>query len=72
MSSRPYAASIRADVRAAKRAGRSCKMEAVHPARLCRWRSTNIKPVDSRYDRGTSGGQVTLTIVIGFAARNAL
>jgi len=47
-------------------------MEAVHPARLCRWRSTNIKPVDSRYDRRTSGGQVTLTIVIGFAARNAL
>jgi hypothetical protein len=25
---------------------------------LCRWGSTNIKPADSRYDRGTSGGQV--------------
>lgn len=42
-----------------KRAGRSCKMEASHPARLCRWGSTNIKPADSRYDRRTSGGQVT-------------
>ena len=34
-------------------------MEASRPARLCRWRSKNIKPADSRYDRGTSGGQVT-------------
>lgn len=33
----------------------SCMIEASHPARLCRWRSTNIKPADSRYDRGTSG-----------------
>jgi len=41
-----------------KRAGRSCKMEASPPARLCRRASTNIKPVDSRYDRGTSGRQV--------------
>jgi hypothetical protein len=41
-----------------KRAGRACKMEASHPARLCRWDSTNTKPVDSRYDRGTSGGQI--------------
>jgi putative transposase len=30
--------------------------EASRPARLRRWRSTNIKPADSRYDRGTSGG----------------
>jgi putative transposase len=43
-----------------KRAGRSCKMEASHPARLCRRASTDIKPADSRYDRGTNGGQVTL------------
>ena len=33
-------------------------MEASHPTRLCRSGSTNIKPADSRYDRGTSGGQV--------------
>jgi len=33
-------------------------MEASRPTRLCRWGSTNIKPADSRYDRGTSGGQV--------------
>jgi len=33
-------------------------MEASHPTRLCRWSNTNIKPADSRYDRGTSGGQV--------------
>jgi len=41
-----------------KRVGRSCKIEAAHPARLGRCRSANIKPADSRYDRGTSGGQV--------------
>ena len=35
-------------------------MEASRPTRLCRWGSTNIKPADSRYDRGTSGGQVNL------------
>ena len=29
------------------------------PTRLCRWGSTIIKPADSRYDRGTSEGQVT-------------
>jgi outer membrane receptor protein involved in Fe transport len=34
-------------------------MEASHPARLCRRASTYIKPADSRYDRGISGGQVT-------------
>jgi len=34
-------------------------MEASRPTRLCRWGSTNIKPADSRYDRGTSGGQVS-------------
>ena len=34
-------------------------MKAFHPARLCRWGSANIKPADSRYNRGTSGGQVT-------------
>ncbi|MCZ4343287.1 2-oxo acid dehydrogenase subunit E2, partial [Sphingomonadaceae bacterium G21617-S1] len=28
---------------------------------LCRQASTNIKPADSRYDRGTTGGQVTRT-----------
>ncbi|WP_206517696.1 hypothetical protein, partial [Sphingobium algorifonticola] len=42
-----------------KRVGRSCMMEASHPTRLCRSGSTNIKPADSRYDRGTSGGQVS-------------
>jgi hypothetical protein len=35
-------------------------MEASRPARLCRRASTNIKPADSRYDRGISGGQVSL------------
>ena len=34
-------------------------MEASRPTRLCRRGSTNIKLADSRYDRGTSGGQVT-------------
>ncbi|WP_404823172.1 helix-turn-helix transcriptional regulator [Novosphingobium percolationis] len=38
-------------------------MEASHPTRLCRWSSTNIKPADSRYDRGTSGGQVTTRLL---------
>ena len=42
-----------------KRAGRSCKIESSHPARLCRRACTNIKPADSRYDRGISGRQVT-------------
>lgn len=32
-------------------------MEASHPARLCRWDSTDIKPAGSRYDRGISGGK---------------
>src|SRR6476659_7214713 len=54
-----------------KRAGRSCKMETSHPARLCRWGSTNIKPADSRYDRGTSGGQVTRYIVGWRVSRTA-
>jgi soluble lytic murein transglycosylase-like protein len=35
-------------------------MEASRPARLCRRACANIKPADSRYDRGTSGGQVTI------------
>ncbi len=39
-----------------KRAGRSCMMEASHPTRLCRRIGRNIKPADSRYDRGTNGG----------------
>jgi len=30
-------------------------MEASRPARLCRARTMNIQPADSRYDRGTSG-----------------
>ncbi len=42
-----------------KRAGRSCMMEASHSARLCRRACTNIKPADSRYDCGISGGQVS-------------
>ena len=42
-----------------KRAGRSCRMEASHPARLCPRACPNIRPADSRYDRGTNGGQVT-------------
>jgi hypothetical protein len=33
--------------------------KASRPARLCRRVVKNIKPADSRYDRGTSGGQVT-------------
>jgi hypothetical protein len=34
-------------------------MEASRPARLCRRASTYIKPADSRYDCGISGGQVS-------------
>jgi hypothetical protein len=41
-------------------------MEASRPTRLCRWGSTNIKPADSRYDRGTSGGQVRAYVANGF------
>ncbi|MGJ8482114.1 recombinase family protein [Sphingobium yanoikuyae] len=32
---------------------------ASRPARLCRRAYRNIQPQDSRYDRGTAGGQVT-------------
>ena len=39
----------------------SCKMDASRPARLCRRASTNIKPADSRYGRGTSRGRVNGT-----------
>ena len=42
-----------------KRVGRSCRTIASRPARLCRRAYRNIQPQDSRYDRGTAGGQVT-------------
>jgi HD-GYP domain-containing protein (c-di-GMP phosphodiesterase class II) len=46
-------------------------MEASRPARLCRRASTNIKPADSRYDRGISGGQVSTAASPERAARAA-
>jgi len=42
-----------------KRVGRSCRTIASRPTRLCRRACRNIQPQDSRYDRGTAGGQVT-------------
>ena len=41
-----------------KRAERSSKLIASRPARLPHPKPTTIKPKDSRYDRGTTGGQV--------------
>ena len=43
-----------------KRVGRSCRTIASRPARLCRRAWRNIQPQDSRYDRGTAGGQVNV------------
>lgn len=48
-----------------KRAERSCKTEASRPARLCRWRSTDIKPVDSHYGCGTRGQSPTCSPIWG-------
>ena len=41
-----------------KRAGRLSYLMATRPARLPSSKPTNIKPKDSRYERGTTGGQV--------------
>ena len=47
--------------RRSKRAGRLSNLRAPRPARLPRTTSqnTNLKPADSRYERGTGRGQVT-------------
>ena len=39
-----------------KRAGRLSNLRALRPARLRHPKSTTIKPADSRYERGTTGG----------------
>ncbi len=41
-----------------KRAGRLSKLGAPRPTRLPNPKPTNINPKDSRYERGTTGGQV--------------
>ncbi len=40
-----------------KRAGRLSNLRALRPARLRRPKPTTIKPKDSRYGQGTTGGQ---------------
>src|SRR5690606_5204998 len=42
-----------------KRAGRLSNLRAPRPARLPNPKPTTINPKDSRYERGTTGGQVT-------------
>src|SRR5690606_38617669 len=42
-----------------KRAGRLSNLRAPRPARLPNPKPTTINPKDSRYERGTNGGQVT-------------
>lgn len=42
-----------------KRAGRLSNLRAPRPARLPNPIQTNINPKDSRYERGTNGGQVS-------------
>ena len=44
-----------------KRAGRLSNLRAPRPARVSNAKPTTIKPKDSRYDRGTTGGQVNST-----------
>jgi len=46
-----------------KRVGRSCRTIASRPTRLCRRTCRNIQSQDSRYDRGTAGGQVMSGVV---------
>src|SRR5690606_17120037 len=41
-----------------KRAGRLSNLRAPRPARLPNSKPTTINPKDSRYERGTTGGQV--------------
>ena len=50
-----------------KRAGRLSNLRAPRPARLPNPKPTTINPKDSRYDRGTTGGQVS-----AFGVRAAL
>ncbi len=48
-----------------KRAGRSSNFTAPRPARLPHPKTTTINPKDSRYERGTTGRQVTPRIQTG-------
>ncbi|MEE4455249.1 hypothetical protein, partial [Novosphingobium resinovorum] len=41
-----------------KRVEPSCRTRPSCPTRLCRRPGHRIQPLDSRYDRGTDGGQV--------------
>ena len=45
-----------------ERAGRLNNLSAPHPARLPNPKPTTINKPDSRYDRGTTGGQVTVPL----------
>ena len=49
--------------RCSKRAGRLRNLRAPRPARLPHPKPTNINPKDSRYERGTTGGQVVANAV---------
>ena len=47
-----------------KRAGRSSYLMATRPTRLPSLQPMTIKPKDSRYERGTTGGQVNLNLEV--------
>ena len=53
------------------RAGRLSNLRAPRPARLPHPKPTNINPKDSRYERGTTGGQVRLRGSVGSQLRHS-